>query len=225
MQQATAAISIAVDPKTEADTRYRKARTARWFIPVLQTLRLMSGPGERCMYCSGSEASQVEHHRPKSAYPQQALAWPNLLWACGQCNQYKGQQFDSHNPPLDPVAENVWDYFFIDQYGNLRSRWNVAFDDLDPRAEATLQLLALDRQGLQESRHARLKDLRQKACAAIADLQEKRLAVPELEWQLLEWFEQPFQPDVADYFLAGPGANNENEPFKRLFELMHSSGT
>ncbi|MFM2056609.1 MAG: hypothetical protein RLY71_994 [Pseudomonadota bacterium] len=226
LDKETLAIQNATDQKKEAEVRYSKARRPEpWFVPVLTALSAMSGAGSRCMYCSGSEASQVEHHCPKSRYPVRALAWNNLLWVCGQCNQHKGQRFDERKPPIHPVEEDVWLHFFIDQFGNLRSRWNPLADDLDPRAEETIQSLALDRQALQESRHARLKDLRQKARTAIAALQEQRLTVPELEWQLLEWFEQPFQPDVADYFLAGPGADNDDEPFKQLFELMNASDT
>jgi uncharacterized protein (TIGR02646 family) len=226
LQQATAAIAQAAAPKEEAQIRHSKARRPEeWFIPVLQMLRAMSGSGERCMYCSGSEASQVEHYRPKSLYPALTFDWSNLLWVCGQCNQRKGNQFDEKKTPINPVDENVWQHFFIDQFGNLRSRWNEVLDDLDPRAEETVRMLELDRQALQESRLARLKDLRQKAHQVISALETGQASTTDIELQLLEWFLQPFQPDVADYFLDGPGADDATEPFKRLFELLQNQGT
>ncbi|MEY8689429.1 MAG: HNH endonuclease [Leptothrix sp. (in: b-proteobacteria)] len=226
LAQETSAIQRAADQKKEAEARYSKARRPQeWLVPVLNTLRAMSGNGGRCMYCSGSEASQVEHYRPKSSYPALTFDWSNLLWACGQCNQLKGNQFNETKIPVNPVDENVWQHFFIDQFGNLRSRWHEALDDLDPRAEETMRMLALDRQALQESRLARLKDLRQKAHQAISDLETGQASTSDIELKLLEWFQQPFQPDVADYFLDGPGADDATEPFKQLFELMNASDT
>jgi len=173
------------------------------------------------MYCSGSEAAQVEHYRPKTTHPQQALAWANLLWICGTCNQAKVNRFEEENPPINPVDDDVWSHFFIDQFGNLSPRWNVALGALDPRAVRTIQLHNLDRQALQECRQERLIDLRNKIEDSLARFDAGQLTRDDLELRVLGWFEQPFQPDVADYFLAGPGAADDSEPFKRFLEVLN----
>lgn len=180
----------------------------------------MAGAAERCMGCSGSEAAQVEHFRPKATYPELALQWENLLWLCGLCNLNKGTRFDESAAPINPVDENVWDHFFIDQFGNLCARWNTELDDLDPRAVHTIELLGLDRQALQEARLARLVDLRQKVSDNLHLLQDQRLTLEDLERRVLEWFEQPWQPDVADYFFEGPGRLDSSEPFQHFFEIL-----
>jgi uncharacterized protein (TIGR02646 family) len=180
----------------------------------------MSGLGQRCMYCSGSESAQVEHHRPKGPYPDLALVWENFLWICGICNQAKSQTFDPLNPPIDPATENVWDFFFIDRYGNLTPRWNAVLDELEPRAVETIRLMDLDRQALQECRQERLIDLRSKAIDSLALLRAGELTQDELEFRALAWLDQPFQPDIADYFLAGPGASDNSEPFAALVAVL-----
>ena len=161
----TTAITNAADSKSEAKRRYENARKARWFKPIIHALRTISGPGERCMFCSGSESSQIEHFRPKAVFPELAMTWQNFLWACGICNLFKRDQFPPDTQPgvplINPIEENVWDFFFIDEFGNLTPRWRNDLIDLDPRAESTREILGLDRQALQEARQLRLLDLKQ----------------------------------------------------------------
>ena len=164
------------------------------------------------MCCSGSEATQVEHYRPKAVYPDRTFQWENLLWVCSACNQSKGNRFDEGMPPINPIDDPVWEYLFIDEFGILCAKWNPAADDLDPRALRTIELLGLDREPLQESRLARLIDLRKKIADTISLMEGGALAPEDLQLRAIEWFEQPFQPDVADYFLDGPGSLEE--PFK-----------
>ncbi len=51
-----------------------------------------------CAYCEMRQLTpkwrDVEHYRPKSAYPWLAWSWENLLFACKECNSdAKGDQF------------------------------------------------------------------------------------------------------------------------------------
>lgn len=223
LHKETAAIAASANPKTEADRRYTKARRAKWFEPVVDALGKMAGTGERCMFCSGSEASQIEHFQPKALFPLRALTWENFLWACGICNLHKGDQFplDAQSMPLllNPVDDNVWEFFFIDEYGNLTPRWRNDLDDFDPRAEQTRAILQLDRQALQESRLARLRELRKRVEDSVQLFHAGRIDQTALRERLDEWLQrQPFQPDVADYFLAGPGRSES--PFAELFALL-----
>ena len=218
----TTAITNAADSKSAAKRRYENARKARWFKPIIHALRTMSGPGERCMFCSGSESSQIEHFRPKAIFPALAMTWENLLWACGICNQSKRDQFPPDTQPgapiINPIEENVWDFFFIDEFGNLTPRWRNDLNDLDPRAESTQKILGLDRQALQETRQLRLFDLKRHVKDSIKLFQRGDLTREQLRERCSEWLKQPFQPDVTDYFLNGPGCSES--PFKEYFQLI-----
>lgn len=213
------AIAKSTDPQQEADDRYKAARGLAWFRSIAESLARQSGPGQRCMYCGGSESTQVEHYRPKAVYPKVAFSWTNFLWVCGGCNQSKGNRFEEHVPPINPIDDLVWSHFFIDEFGNLCAKWNTATGDLNERAARTIEILSLDRQPLQESRFARLIDLRAKIADAVALFQQGLLVEADLEARILEWFEQPFQPDVADYFFDGPG--RDEDPFKQFLALAN----
>jgi len=206
------------DRQAAAERIYTSSRQAKWFEPITSALKAMTGPGERCMLCSGSECSQVEHFRPKAAFPLQAMDWENFLWVCGLCNLNKGERFPPHTEPgeqiINPVTENVWDFFFIDEFGNLTERWRPEMNCPDPRAHNTVGILGLDRDALQQTRQSRLKDLRQKANDTLALYRNGDLTVEDLRGRVIDWIQQPFQPDVADYFLKGPGSSDE--PFLTL---------
>ena len=110
-------------PKEEARRIYEAARSAAWFKVVISLLTRMSGSGARCMYCSGSEASQVEHFRPKALFPELAMTWHNFLWACSICNHKKGDHFPPDTGPggmiINPIETDPWEFFFIDEFGAL----------------------------------------------------------------------------------------------------------
>jgi uncharacterized protein (TIGR02646 family) len=215
------AVIAAANPEAEAEKRYGAARKAAWFRPVIRSLVILSGLGQRCMYCSGSESSQVEHYRPKSTSPELAFEWNNLIWVCGICNQAKGNRFEKSSvAPINPLTDNPWDYFFIDQFGNLTPKWDAAIDDFNLRGKWTIELMSLDRQALQECRQERLEDLRIKVRDALKMFNAGLLHRDELELRVLRWLEQPFQPDIADYFIAGPGGFNLTEQFTELIETL-----
>ena len=65
-----------------ANSLYKSARGSKWFLPAVEALSEMAGAGQRCMCCSGGEAAQVEHYRPKGTYPSRSFVWTNLLWIC-----------------------------------------------------------------------------------------------------------------------------------------------
>lgn len=223
----TQVIAKAEHPKEKAKSIYENARKTKWFEPVIKALKEMSGPGERCMFCSGSEASQVEHFRPKAIFPLVAMTWENFLWSCGICNQNKGERFPpntEHGESLiNPVEEDVWSFFFIDEFGNLSARWRNELNDVDPRATKTIEILGLDRDALQQTRQRRLKDLRDRIDDSVKLFRQNQLDVSELRSRYKEWCSQPFQPDVANYFLEGPGRNLS--PFCEFCSLLGNINT
>lgn len=238
----TKAIRRAADRKAEAKKRYENARgkteenvakkaketqKARkkddaWFEPVIQALKELAAPRGRCMYCGGSEGVQVEHYRPQAFFPQRALSWRNLLFVCGECNRRKLNHF----PPvteagarlINPVDDNVWDYFTLDEFGILTPIWRVDLDGLDPRAVSTLEHICLNREGVQEVRLDRIRDL---SCQVEKELNlftKGEITRVDLEAKVRDWRDQPFQPDVADFFLNGPGKTKQ--PFAKLFAAL-----
>jgi uncharacterized protein (TIGR02646 family) len=214
------------DPVKHAATLWESSRGTAWFENVINALAAMSGLGQRCMYCSGSESAQVEHYEPKSATPSRTFVWDNHLWVCGICNNIKGNRFSAPAPfppgvfPIDPTSENPWDHFFIDQYGNLSAKWDTMANAQDARALWTIELMGLDRQALQESRQARLDALKQSIDDTLELHISGKLDIENVKSRLQTWPNEPSQPDIAAYFLAGPGANDAHGRFREILDLV-----
>lgn len=62
--------------------------------------------GEYCAYCEiRLDSLQIDHIHPQSTHPELITDWSNLLFACGDCNQFK-----SNRPPDNcylPHAHNT----------------------------------------------------------------------------------------------------------------------
>jgi len=176
------------------------------------------------MFCDANEGTDVEHYRPKSIFPTLALAWNNLLWGCSVCNRNKGNRFppdtEAGEVILNPVEDNVWAHFFIDEFGILTPVWRTDLNAFDPRARSTLDVLKLDRETLQERRLLRLRSLKKSVEDTVARFRSQQITLPEMKARLAQWKGEPFQADVADYFLAGPG--NKEEPFASVLALIGS---
>ncbi len=83
----------------------------RAFREIRTILRRMCSGLERCMYCEGSQATDIEHFFPKSKYPFYAFKWENFLLTCRTCNsEFKGDTFplDESGGPLliDPTRDD-----------------------------------------------------------------------------------------------------------------------
>jgi uncharacterized protein (TIGR02646 family) len=63
------------------------------FDVIKLTLGSMCAGACRCMYCEDSMASEVEHFRPKTFYPDLVFSWLNYLYTCGPCNRIKRSHF------------------------------------------------------------------------------------------------------------------------------------
>lgn len=222
LQEQTAAIRKTALAKRKATAKrlYDNARRRAWFKPVIDALREMSGKTERCMFCSGSESSNVEHFHPKALFPELALTWVNFLWVCMICNGAKGDAFPTlaDERLINPLEENVWDFFRIDKKGNLAARRAPSLKAYHPRAVSTMRLVRLDRQALQESRQRHLLRLTQHVRDSVNLFQLGQLTQHDLSERVAVWREDAGQPDVADYFLNGPG--RRKEPFAELFKLL-----
>ena len=218
----SAAIAAHADPKAEAARRYGNARKAKWFAPVVKKLGKLSGPGQRCMFCSGSEASDVEHYRPKAVFPALSMTWLNYLWSCTPCNRGKLNRFPPDTEAggrfLNPLDDDVWEFFFIDEFGILTPRFDPVANTLNERAVSTRDFLDLNREAVQESRKIRLEDLESQVGETLQLANLGKITKAQIRAKISKWLKQPFQPDVADYFFNGPG--KEEAPFKDLFAVM-----
>lgn len=71
---------------------------------VLQQLE--SDQYKKCYLCERRLCAdfQVEHHKSKNRNPHLRQNWDNLFWACGYCNNKKGDLFDN---TLHPTTVNI----------------------------------------------------------------------------------------------------------------------
>jgi hypothetical protein len=119
---------------------------------------------------------------------------------------------------INPLDDHAWSFFFVDEFGNLTPLWREAEQQLDRRAVSTRDLLKLNRQTLQQRRQRRLKQLQQNASDALELHRTGKLKPAELRRRVEGWRSEPFQPDVADYFLRGLGC--QQPPFAELLRLL-----
>lgn len=135
--------------RTEASRLWEQERT-RAFGEVRDTLRAMAPEVERCMYCENSEGTDIEHFRPRAAYPTRTFDWQNLLWACSACNSnHKRSRFpcDEAGEPLliHPVDEDPAEHLaFLPASGR--------FDPRTRKGEESIAVFGLDRRPLVEGR-------------------------------------------------------------------------
>jgi hypothetical protein len=226
LQKKTDAIVNTTDSVARRDLArksYDASRRSAWFSPVVQVLRDLSGDGGLCMYCSSNEPSQIEHYRPLTVFPENAFQYENYLWTCDICNrQFKGERFPPNTEPgdtiLNPIDDNVWDHYFLDErFGRLVKR--LSPHDLKPfsRAVSTSKIVGVERETVQKKRQHRLRRLRDCVQNAVDRYRKGSMSQSALVAELHELVAEPFQSDVADYFLCGPG--KALEPFKTALTL------
>ncbi len=69
------------------------------FIEVKSALTSMCVGAGICNYCEANEATDIEHIRPKSLFPEYAFVWENYILACKTCNTtYKLDKASIFNP-------------------------------------------------------------------------------------------------------------------------------
>jgi hypothetical protein len=174
------------------------------------------------MWCDCNTCTDVEHYRPKGVFPELAFTWDNYLWACTECNRFKLNRFPPDTEPgeriLNPLEDNVWEHFYIDQFGNLNPIWDNGLNDLDPRAVSTNKVVKTDREALQIRRSTRLQEIRQTVSDSLHRFDNGLLSRDEMIDRMRQVIAAPFQPDVAEYFLKGPGI--VEPPFNKVIDLL-----
>lgn len=134
--------------KLDIDSDWKSARQTQKLKTVLTTLQAMMGPRQRCMYCLDSHGGDIEHFRPKAAYPRHMYDWPNLLLCCTECGRFKGNKFPLSGRQallIDPTREDPWKHLDFDpDTGNITARFDLALNDWSAKGVATVEVLQLD---------------------------------------------------------------------------------
>ncbi|MGR1184931.1 hypothetical protein ACUVJH_15595 [Aeromonas veronii] len=115
-----------------------ESKSAIRFKEIRSVLTSMCVGIRRCSYCEDSVADEVEHIKPKDLYPEVVFDWSNYLYACGNCNGPKNNN-----------------YAVINQAGGIvdvtRARGTVVSPPvngldafINPRAEDPLNFIKLD---------------------------------------------------------------------------------
>lgn len=137
------------EQKLVADAHWKLARKRRLIDQeILPVLKQMSGIRQRCMYCSDSHGTDIEHFWPKATYPERMFVWLNLLLCCTQCGRHKGNRFPlqaGESLLIDPTIDAPWDFLDFDPAtGNLTPRFSIQSDDWEPKGDETVKILCLD---------------------------------------------------------------------------------
>lgn len=113
------------------------------------TLKQMTGGRQRCMYCSDSAGTDIEHFWPKSVYPERMFQWLNMLLCCTGCGRdCKGSKFplDNGNPALlDPTVDDPWQFLDFNTATGILFPLVDANGGTTTKGEETVKLLKLDR--------------------------------------------------------------------------------
>ncbi len=96
----------------------------------------------RCVYCGtrepelgGSKSFHIDHYKPKSKFPKLAAKYSNLLYACRDCNAYKGDYWPTYtqkfscevilNPRRDKIEKHIDQTDFSWKGKTIKGKWNI----------------------------------------------------------------------------------------------------
>lgn len=87
--------------------QFKKTGDSVWNIPALKT-ELFAMSNGKCCYCESplgtrSAYLEVEHFKSKNQYPDDVLAWNNLLPSCRRCNGKKHTHDVMAEPMVNPA--------------------------------------------------------------------------------------------------------------------------
>ncbi|MBE9242244.1 HNH endonuclease [Synechocystis salina] len=121
------------DKVKQAKKQYASKRRTKTFQHVCEILDKICSGNRRCNYCEDSVADEVEHIKPKSLYPEFVFVWDNYLYACGQCNTKKNNQYAIfvNNQKFQIISTNQAPPSGVDIFLNPRLDNPLDFIELD----------------------------------------------------------------------------------------------
>lgn len=127
--------------------------------PINKGALIQSSYG-KCMYCESSvrhiEWGEIEHIKPKEAFPNLAYIWENLGFACPRCNNGKGDKFDEQIAYINPYDEDPNNFIVALGAVILEKETNI-------RGQKTISDIGLNRKELLEKRHEALQRIQKSA--------------------------------------------------------------
>ncbi|WP_223830263.1 HNH endonuclease family protein [Nocardiopsis quinghaiensis] len=154
----------------KAKALWKGARTCRR--DLQSALQVMAAGLNRCMYCSDSEGTAVDHHEPVTHAPERTFDWPNHLLACSHCNSHaKGDRFpvDADGSPLliDPSGEDPLDHLDL-------TFSNGEYTALTPKGEVSIYVFDLNRFVLRQGRADAFIEARGMLCLYLDEIERER---------------------------------------------------
>ncbi len=149
LERRTSLVSNSVDRVKKCHDLWGQRRNKAFF-EIRQKLESTCSGRVRCMYCEDSEATDIEHFRPKSIYTEYAFDWANYLLACSNCNSnYKRSLFpvDGLGVPLliNPMEDDPMHHLDL-------SLTTGKFVAATPKGLKSIEVFRLDRQVLETGR-------------------------------------------------------------------------
>jgi uncharacterized protein (TIGR02646 family) len=194
------------------DVVWTRARRNQPLREAFNRLRQMAGNRERCMYCSDSHGTDIEHFWPKTPYPMYMFRWQNMLLCCTECGRIKGTAFpliEDQPALIDPSVDNPWEFLDFDPItGNIIARYDADRNEFILKGRETVRVLQLDRREALASGYVRtIRRLQRKV--------EEALEKPDLDAnQLIRELR-----DADDHGLLGwcfDGLGSRVSPFVEL---------
>jgi uncharacterized protein (TIGR02646 family) len=192
---------------------------------VAQTLALMSGKRQRCMFCGDSRSTDIDHFWLKMRYRRRVFRWDNLLWICAGCNRQKGDRFprDKQRRPLliDPTAEDPGDFLYFDGHtGNITARYESSTGRPHPKGARTVDpaILPLNIEAVTEGRLRTRRNL----VRAVHHFLTRMATSTEpglLEAEILEAVRDNDDYGLAQWYFRHDGGTEE--PFHTLRTSYH----
>ncbi|KZS41924.1 hypothetical protein AWE51_00310 [Aquimarina aggregata] len=178
----------------------------------------------KCYICEFKEpvTINVEHFRPHRGNKDLMFSWDNLFWSCSHCNNTKRDNFEDMIDCTD-INEDIENRIKIIMLPFPKE--SVRIEALDERlsTNTTVELLNEVFNGTTKLKTIEASNLRNKVLREILEFQKC----------LLDYYEEGFEEDDKEYFLANikrhlkkssnftsfkRGIIKENEAFKERFE-------
>lgn len=125
-------------------------------------VKMFSG---KCAYCESKishiDYGDIEHFKPKSKYPLEAVKWENLLLACKRCNgaEYKSDEFPSKQKGgwlINPCTDEPDTHFRFEF--DVQARLAVVFGKTT-RGDTSEKIYGLNKPDLLKQRSVQIRRL------------------------------------------------------------------
>ncbi len=172
--------------------------------------RLDTDFNSKCCYCEDSEIKgEVEHFFPKSPtkFPHLEYEWENLLWACHDCNNLKGDKYKIEKPIINPTKDNPEPMLLFDLEGNIA-------DNQNDIAGNSIEICKLNRKNLKDKRKS-VADEFLRNLEFISEIGDKDLIISYIDM----FFIEPLRKNKKLNFVALRNNIVENHLSKILSDI------